>query len=471
MLEKYKNIFIVGIKGVAMANLAIIFKKMGKSVSGSDVDEVFITDEILKENGINWTIGFDVGDVPTETDLVIFSAAHGGISNPQVKFADQRRITVIHQVKALNEIMKFHENRIAVCGSHGKTTTTAIIAYCLRKLGADPTFMIGTSKVEDFSGGDLGSSKYCVIEADEYGLNPPTDKTPKFQSLDPNFILSTNIDFDHPDVYADLEETKTAFNNFFLKIISLENGPRLFACGDNKELMEVISKFPRETYKTFGFSESSDYVIKNIEVGTERTGFDLYEKGRKIERFDISIFGDKNISNAAGAIAVLLRLGFKADAIKEVVVKFKGAKRRFEQTAFINNIHLLDDYAHHPREIEATINAARAKFSGNRVIIIFQPHTYSRTNALKEEFADSLSKADIAFITPVFASARESAEIQSVDVVSVAKDKGITNIFSYKDKNGLLGRLKEILKPGDVVFTMGAGDIYKLKNDIIKILE
>lgn len=469
MLENVKNIFIVGIKGVAMANLAVILKKMGKNVTGSDVEESFITDEILENNSISYSVSFNPQNVPDNTDFVIYSASHGGSENAQVKYAKEKGISIFHQAEILNEIMKFHENRIAVCGSHGKTTTTAIIVYCLKKLGVNPTFMVGTSTVDDFSGGDLGDKKYCVIEADEYGIDPPSDKTPKFLSLDPNLIVATNIDFDHPDTYKDIEETKKAFQNFFRKVVSDEK-LKLLVCNDSMELMEVVSQFSRASYKTFGFDPSSDYPIKNMSTGKDRSRFDLFEKNKLIDQFELSIFGEKNISNAVGAIAVLLKLGFNASSIKDVIVNFKGAKRRFEQVDFTNNIYLFDDYAHHPSEIEATINAARLRFNGNRVILIFQPHTYSRTGVLKDRFVDALSKADISFIAPVFASAREKAEEQLVDLANEAKAKGIFNIFSYSDKSELLTRLKEVLKAGDVVFTMGAGDIYKLKNDIIEVI-
>lgn len=470
MLTNKKNIFIVGIKGVAMANLAIILKKMGKNVTGSDVEEIFITDETLENNSIGYSVGFNPQNVPENTDLIIYSASHGGTENAQVKYAKEKGITIVHQVEILNEIMKLHENRMAVCGTHGKTTTTAIIVYCLKKLGVNPTFMVGTSTVDNFSGGDLGDRKYCVIEADEYGIDPPSDKTPKFQSLNPNVILATNIDFDHPDTYKDIEETKKAFQIFFRKVTGNEGKSSLFVCSDSKELMDAVSQFPRTEYRTYGFDFSSDYVIKNVRTSQDYSQFELFKKDKSIGQFKLSIFGEKNISNATGAITVLLKLGFSASSIKDVIINFKGAKRRFEQVAFTNSIYLFDDYAHHPSEIEATINAVRSRFEGKRLIIIFQPHTYSRTEVLKSQFVNALSKADISFIAPVFASAREKAEGQAVDFANEAKKRGITNIFSYSDKSELFARLKEILRLGDVVFTMGAGDIYKLKNGIIEVI-
>ncbi|QQG44823.1 MAG: UDP-N-acetylmuramate--L-alanine ligase [Candidatus Roizmanbacteria bacterium] len=472
MVEEVKNVFILGIKGVAMANLAVILKKMGKNVTGSDVDEEFITDELLNKNSIGWSIGFDPQNIPQETDLLVYSAAHNGKNNPQVQYALEKGIKVLNQADLLSEIMNLHENKIAVCGSHGKTTTTALIAFCLKKLGVNPTYMVGTSYFSGQEGGNLGDKKYCVIEADEYGVDPPNDKTPKFQKLEPNYIVSTNIDFDHPDIFSSIEETKSAFYLFFQKLVNIDER-RLFLCADDQKLMGVASQLQMITYKTFGFSEKADFVIKNIQTDETHCQFELYEGDKKVDEFTLLIFGEKNISNAAGAIVLLLNLGFSSEAIKNVISLFTGAKRRFEQTAFVNNIYLFDDYAHHPQEIEATLNAARLRFNNRRIILVFQPHTYSRTESLKEEFVKSLAKADLSLIAPIFASARETLGlnlISSSKLAEMASQRGVSTIFSYSTKAELIDRLKSDLRPGDVIFTMGAGDIYKVKNDIISLI-
>ncbi len=419
MLMEAKNIFIVGMKGVAMANLALILKKMGKTVAGSDVDEEFITDELLKKNEIGWQVGFNT--LPDETDLIIYSAAHGGTNNPQVIEAKKRDIKVISQAEILDEIMGQFKIKIAVCGSHGKTTTASLLAYSLIKLGKKPSYLVGAPSFNNFWGGDYQNSDYFIVEADEYGVNPPFDKTPKFNFLKPDYIICTNIDFDHPDVYRNLEEIKKTFLKFF-------DGKKLFLCANDKSLMEVAKQLPKNNYLTFK---------------------------------------ESLISHTGGVALCLSNLGFKNTEIKEAMRDFTGAKRRFE-LVYNGGVTLYDDYAHHPKEIEATIAAARARFPKQRLIIIFQPHTYSRTQSLLPDFARSLSLADLAYILPIFPSAREKTSdfhVSSSDIVKLNPNK----LFSVSSTGQLLKLLASTLQPQDVIFTMGAGDVYKLKDDIIRV--
>ena len=194
-----------------MANLAVILKKLGKDVTGSDVSEEFITDELLKKNKIAWQSGFNPGSLPGNTDLVIYSAAHRGLLNPQIQQAKKRNIPVISQAEFQAKLLDRFKTKIAVCGCHGKTTTSSLLSYALIKLGVNPSYMIGSPSFDGYPGGDYNGSGYFVIEADEYGVDPPRDKTPKFHFLNPNYILCTNIDFDHPDVYKNLDEVKKAY--------------------------------------------------------------------------------------------------------------------------------------------------------------------------------------------------------------------------------------------------------------------
>ena len=213
MLKQAKNIFFVGIKGVAMANLGVVLKKMGKNVTGCDVEEEFITDKLLKDNKITWKVGFK--DLPKNIDLMVYSAAHQGLSNPLIIKAKKRKVNVISQAGLLGELMLGFETKIAVAGCHGKTTTASLLSYALNKLNAKPSYFVGVPFFTDYQGADYQEKKYFVIEADEYGINPPSDKTPKFFKLNPDWIICTNIDFDHPDVYKNIEETRKAFVKFF----------------------------------------------------------------------------------------------------------------------------------------------------------------------------------------------------------------------------------------------------------------
>ncbi len=473
-LNKWNTIFIVGIKGAAMANIALILKKMGKNVIGSDTEEEFITDKQLVENNIPVIHSFKQSDLPAGIDLVIYSAAHGGIKNPQVEEAKWRNVEVIHQAEFLGELLKQFEKSLAVCGTHGKTTTSAMLAYCLIKLSANPSYLVGTSSFNEFYGGDFNGEKLFVIEADEYGLNPPSDVTPKLHFLHPTHCIATNIDFDHPDVYADIQATKDMFYTFFQNIVNSSTSNKLFVCIDDTDLATVAEKLPRRSYETFGFDPKADLQIINQKVTEDKTLFEVVYKSNNLGEFSLSLFGGKHTSNAAGVILMLLNLGFKADEIRAAISGFSGAKRRFELVKKVHSLYLFDDYAHHPEEIRATLETARERFKDRRIIVIFQPHTFSRTISLKEQFVESLSIADKIFLAPIFASAREKADthsISSADLVISAKAKAYEHFYAYESKEDLLEQLAEYMDKNDVIFTMGAGDVYKLRDDIIRLIE
>ena len=360
--------------------------------------------------------------------------------------------------------MNQFKTKIAVCGCHGKTTTSSLLVYALNRLKQRPSYLVGVPFFSEHQGGDFQGKKYFVVEADEYGVNPPIDKTPKFHLLNPNYIIATNIDFDHPDVYKDIEETKKAFLKFFNVSINQLINTRLFLCADDKNLMKVAKSLPKKNYLTYGFDKKADYQINSWKTDEEGSSF-------SVDKFiyKISLFGEKNISNAVAVISFLLHLGFSQEKIKEAIKDFVGAERRFEKIYFKNNIYLFDDYAHHPAEITATINAARSRFKNRRIIVIFQPHTYSRTSNLLSDFAESLSLADICLVLPIFASARESAKdskVSSEDIVRLIKDSLNKDCLYSGSSVQLINQLDNILKNGDVVFTMGAGDVYKLAENI-----
>lgn len=466
---KEKNIFIVGIKGVAMANLAVILKKMGKNVMGSDISEEFITDEVLKKNKINHIVGFNPKDLPKHIDLIIYSAAHQGKNNPQVKEGEKRKIKIKSQAEVIGELLKEFKTKIAVAGCHGKTTTASLLAYSLINLGVKPSYLVGAPSFGNFDGGDYckeGGNNYFVVEADEYGVDPPRDKTPKFYFLKPNYIIGTNIDFDHPDVYPGIKEVKTVFLNFF-------DERYLILCADDLILFQLINRLKQKKIVTYGFKEGADLLIKKWSRSEEGSRFLVSYQEKFFEEFTINLFGKKNIINAAGVILTLLKLGFSFKKIKNALIGFTGAKRRFEKIAFINDIYLFDDYGHHPAEIKTTIEAARDRFPKRKIVVIFQPHTFSRTAVLKSDFSQSLSLADLSIVIDIFPSAREKKEnfqISSLEIEKEAKKRGKNNVIYVSDCE-LFDFLKRNLKRGSVVFTMGAGDVYKLKDDIISVIK
>lgn len=432
VLESSKSVFIVGIKGVAMAGLARMLTQMGKKVTGSDTSDPQITDDLLNVLGITYYALSD--PLPIGVDLVVYSAAHGGSEGTQVKEAQDKGITVASQAVLIAEIVKLFPVSIAICGCHGKTSTSALTTFILHELGAKVSWLVGapyfkqmtndkvqiSNNVQNsndksihipntetvvFPGGNYEKdSQIFVFEADEYGVCPPFDKTPKILLYHPTHIVCTNIDFDHPDIYRDLDHVKSTFAEFF-----------------------THAKYVYESNST------------NLE------------------------------SNMIGVINCLKELGYDEGKIRESMEKFGGVARRHEYHGEEQGIMYYDDYAHHPAEIKVTMEEMRKLHPGKRLIVLFQSHTYSRTQALKDAFVDVLSKADVALIDEIFPSAREKEGVLPItaeNLESLAKSKGYSNIKGFATRDELIGHAQNIVKSGDVVITVGAGDIYKIISNI-----
>ncbi len=455
-----------------MANLALILSRMGKEIIGWDVEEDFITKPIidqLKEKQLLLIEGEKninrLTNLLKNIDLYLYSAAHQSVNNFLFKKISPS-VHRLHQAEIIGEIMKPYPIPIAVAGSHGKTTISSLLSYSLIQLNQKPSYLVGTSSFNDYFGGDYHSpskTNFFIAEADEYGLNPPINKTPKFFFLSPKYIIASNIDLDHPDVYQNLKDVKIAFKKFFDRKFILANG-------DNKNLLTVLKEINRKQYLLYGFNNENDYQITHYFITENWISFNLYYQQKKIETFKIKIFGLMNILNSTAVIGLLLHLGFSVSEIKKAIENFTGAKRRFEMIYQKNNLKIFDDYAHHPVEIEKTIEAARLRFPKRRIIIIFQPHTYSRTQKLLKEFNHSLSKANMTFILPIFPSARENQTHFNITSQSIINVNYKNNLIFVKDKKDLLNCLTKNLTKNDIIFTMGAGDIYKLKDDLIDLI-
>ncbi len=467
MIDTRKKILIVGIKGAAMAHIAVILKKMGFTVEGADVDERFITDELLEKHGIKVHTHFDIEVVPDDVSHVIFSAAHGGTDNPIIRRAAATGVKVVHQSEFLGDLLDRFETVVAVCGTHGKTTTSSLLAHALIKIGAMPSFLIGAPSFDSRDGSDYDGKRYFVIEADEYGMNPPKDKTPKFHFLKPHHIICTNVDFDHPDVYEDLKAVKNAFSTFLAK-------RNVVACFDDDVLMDLLHESGHQNFTTYGFREGADAVIINYTPTSEGFIFDLRYAQTTIHGIKPGLFGEKNALNTAAVIVQLLELGFNAESAVGAVTGFTGPTRRMQVVYQDHGITIIDDYAHHPHEIEATVRAVRERFPEARVKVVFQPHTYSRTASLLSDFCTALSIADASYIAPIFASARESGAHVAVNAETIAQSAaalGYSNIQAFHSKEAIAEHLRSDLKSGDVLILMGAGDIYKIAPDIISGLK
>lgn len=466
-LTKIKSIHFVGIKGVAMAALAIVAKEMGKKVSGSDVAEEFPTDPVLHRFGIVYHKGFKSKHIPQNLDLVIYTGAHQGVNNVEVQEAIRRKISVLPHGKALGLFMQ-GKRGISVAGSHGKTTSSAMIAHILTKANLDPSFAIGCGEIVSLqTPAHAGSGEWFVAEADEYVTDPVADLTPRFLWQYPEVLLITNIDYDHPDVYKNLDEVKKAFIRLTQNVT--ENGIVILN-RDDEESMSIVSQI-NKSIVTYGEHTEANFRLINISFKEGQTEFEIENKNKNIGAFTLKIPGKHNALNATGVVATLVSKGIDGVVIQDALKTFTGTKRRFELVTETNGKQLFDDYAHHPREIAATLSAARAWFPKKRIVVIFQPHTYSRTKSLLTGFAQSFNDADQVILTEIYASVREKpiTGINGQLLVQETKKHHKDVVFA-QFRNDVIDYLRTQTRENDLILTMGAGDIFNWLGELKKTL-
>lgn len=422
-IKEYRRVHFTGIKGVGLTSVALCVKDLGIKITGSDIEEVFVTDEVLKRNGINWNIGFDLKRLEHKPDVLVYTGAHGGLKNPEVQAAKEMGIPVLSHSETLAQLAEGKE-LIAVCGVGGKTTTAAMIATVLDNAGLKPSYAIGVSDIFSLANpGHYTEGKHFVTEADEYAISPGVDNRPKFSLLTPKYLVVTNVRHDHPDIYPTYADTEKVFSEFIEKVQS--SGGNVFQGNQN-----------------------------------------ILPPG-----FKLNVPGDFNINNANFAYRICKELGIPGKKILEGLTKYTGCRRRFEKVAENDGVLFYDDYAHHPSEIKATLKAARQWFPKKRIIALFQPHTYSRTKALFGEFVQSFCDANVVGVTDIYSSARET---QDPTVSSEKLAAGIKQSYHKPEIVAYVGDLnkaakwsKSVLKSGDVFLTLGAGDIYKIHNWIL----
>lgn len=438
---KIKKIHFVGIKGIAMAALAVYAKERGFAVSGTDTDETFPSDDVLREAKIHSLVGFDPSHIGS-SDLVIYTGAHGGRDNVEVQATIKKEIPVLPHGKALGLFMT-GKRQISVAGSHGKTTTTAMIATILTQAGYDPSYAIGSGEIAGLGlPGHFGGGDWFVAEADEYATDPGHDATPRFLWQSPELLVITNIDYDHPDVYASFSEIEAEFNRLCAKVP---------ASGE--------------------IFRPSDSHIKSVRFDDGRTYFHLDVDGVTLSEFMLQVPGLHNVVNATLAVRAASSAGVSWDKIAKGLAEFRGVKRRFEKIGAIGSILFYDDYAHHPTEIAATLAAARAWYPNRRIIAVFQPHTYSRTKVLLDQFAGAFADATMVIATDIYASAREQNTL-GVSGAMLAEHiaNHHPNALFAKDREAVRKLLFAKIQDGDVVIFMGAGDIGNWGKDIVRQL-
>lgn len=471
-IHEAEHVHLTGIKGVAMTALAECLKDMGKTVTGSDVEESFVTQPTLDR--LNITVSSfspNLSATSSLPDLLIYTAAHHGPNNPEVLFARSSGIPVLSHAEALGQL--FNEKKgVAVCGVGGKSTTSAMIAWTANQAGKDPSYAVGVGNIIGLnrSGAYVKDSEWFIAEADEYVIDPKAEnKVPRFSYLLPEILVCTSIAFDHPDVYSSFKETQKVFLDFFHHI---QPHGTLIYCGDQPELEELISVFREDRsdirFISYGLNASNTVILSQIVQGEAHISGQIVWNDMKTQLM-LRIPGTYNLLNATAAmIASSLVIGSLEQNIDHLRT-FQSTKRRFEFIGEKKGVNYYDDYAHHPREIRAVIEALYTWYPAARKVVAFQPHTFSRTKQLFLEFVESFSQANEIILLDIFASARESFD-DSVSSDQLAQaiqekfpDKKIQNLHTLDQ---LAQYCTQELHQDDVLITLGAGDIYHLHDMI-----
>lgn len=452
-----KRVHFVGIKGVAMCALAVVAREKGLIVSGSDVAEVFPTDAILANKEISVATGFSKDHVAQSPppDLVIYTGAHAGRNNVEVIAAQAAGIPVLAQGKALGAAMA-GKRQISVAGSHGKTTTSAMIAAIFMTAGRDPSYAIGCGEIVGVGNpGHHGNGDVFIAEADEYITEPGIDTTPRFLWQHPEVFVVTNIDFDHPDAYTSLDEVKKAF----VALSGQMQGKKVLVINADDKQSDIFSSFAG-IVRSYGKGKGATVRITAVESHDGETRVTVVEHDVEYT-LTLKVPGEHNAYNAAAAALAARAMDISWEDIARGLAVFGGSKRRFEYKGAYKGARVYDDYAHHPKELAATIEAARSWFPNNRIIVIFQPHTYSRTKSLLSTFAASFGHADTVLITDIYASARESDTLGITGRTLVDETaKHHTHVIFAPRYDDVYKELSGYVGAGDVVLFMGAGDIY-----------
>jgi UDP-N-acetylmuramate--L-alanine ligase len=449
-----RHIYFIGIGGISMSALARILVQKGINVSGSDIKESELTKK-LEGEGIEVKYTQVAENITPDIDHVVYTAAISK-DNPEFKKAQELNIPLVNRASLLSDIMKGYKYSIGVSGTHGKTSTTSMLSHILIEAKKDPTISVGG--MLPLIGGNLkiGKEEFFLTEACEY--------TNSFLELSPNVEVILNIEADHLDFFKDLDDIRKSFKKFIAKLD--DNGILIIneKISNKEELLDGFSG------KVYSFGLGKGYVnAKNINYDFEgKAEFDLYVEDKFTGKIKLSVYGEHNILNALAAIATGMALDISLEDIKRGLEGYGGVHRRFEIKGTVKGLTVIDDYAHHPGEIEATIEAAK-KLKYKRLCVVFQPHTYSRTKALLEDFARVLSKADLVVLADIYAAReKDTLGVSSKDIETLINKKS-QKAYYFPTFDEIESFVLSKLDKGDICITMGAGDIYKLGEDILGI--
>lgn len=449
----FQHAYFIGLGGIGMSAIAEILLDRGFRVSGSDIAPSKQLDKLV-EKGVTVHIGQVGENVTEDVDVVVRSTAISD-NNPEVVKALALGVPIVHRSIMLSYLMR-DAKAICVAGAHGKTTTSSMIALVLERNALDPTIVVGGIINEIGSNAKNGQSEWLVAEADE--------SDGSFVNLLPWYSVITNIEEDHLDHYKDIDEIRSIFRTF----VSKNNAQgHILICADCDESMSLKEEAPAPV-KTYGFNAAADYVICNHKQEGMRNEADIFYQNKLLGHLVLQIPGDHNITNATAAVIVGMDLGLNFEQCASVLADFSGTRRRFQLAGEVNNIKVIDDYAHHPTEIEKTIAAALAAHDG-RVLAVFQPHRYTRTRFLAKEFGKALSGADQVYLLDVYPAGEDPIDgVSSQLIADHIPDHAETEIIAEPD---LANHLANVLIPGDMLLVMGAGSIWKQAPQIVDALK
>ena len=451
MYKKIRRIHFVGIGGIGMSGIAEVLHNLGYLVSGSDSRESETTRR-LASLGVRVVIGHQAENLG-EADVVVRSSAVGQ-ENAEVLAARQRLVPVIQRAEMLAELMRMKYG-VAVAGTHGKTTTTSMVATVLARGGLDPTMVIGGRLNALGSNAKLGRGDFLVAEADE--------SDGSFLKLSPTIAVVTTVDAEHLDYYRDLAHIQDTFVEFINKVPFYGMA---VLCLDQENIQALLPRVEKR-YVTYGLRSQADVLARDVEFAGMTSACRVFWKGELLGRLALNVPGLHNVYNALAAVVVGMDLDLRFEVIRDALADFTGVDRRFQVRGEAGGITVVDDYAHHPVELKATLNAAKDGF-GRRVIAVFQPHRYSRTQALLGEFSTAFYQADRLFVTEIYAAGE--APIPGVSGRQIADGvagHGHRHVTYVADKSELAKAVLDQVAPGDMVLTLGAGDVWRVGEEIL----
>jgi UDP-N-acetylmuramate--alanine ligase len=455
MFGRVKHVHLVGIGGAGMSGIAEVLLNLGFVVSGSDLKRTDVTERLVSLGG-RVHVGHDAANIGG-ADVVVYSSAVTP-DNAEVAAAREQMVPVIPRVEMLAELMRMKYS-VAVGGTHGKTTTTSLISAVLSHGGLDPTIVVGGKIKTMGTGARLGASEYMVAEADE--------SDGSFLKLSPTIAVVTTVDEEHLDYYEGLEEIKDAFTHF-------ANSVPFYGCSvvclDQENIQSIIGNIGRRVL-SYGLAGQADVRAHSVSALGETTGFTVEAAGEERGRIEIAMPGLHNVYNSLAAVAVGLELGVTFEDIAAALGGFQGIARRFEIKGEASDVLVLDDYGHHPAEIRTTLSAAKERWH-RRLIVIFQPHRYTRTQKLVEEFGRCFYDASILLVTGIYAASEEPIEgVSGANIVEASRRHGHRAAEYVEDMDELYEHAMRVIEPGDIVVTLGAGDVYRVGDRILTALE